>query len=126
MIHKFGNWSNELYLFSTIRIAVLVVFISHLTYGVTPMTRRAFVLTDLIVLVVLALLLAGLLFPAVLASREVARRRGCENRLRVMGVALRQYNDVYSVLPCHKFGPGSQNRISALTILLPYLGYENV
>jgi hypothetical protein len=46
--------------------------------------------------------------------------------LRVMGVALRQYNDVYSVLPCHKFGPGSQNRISALTILLPYLGYESV
>ncbi|MDR3109053.1 MAG: DUF1559 domain-containing protein [Planctomycetaceae bacterium] len=90
------------------------------------MKRHAFTLTELVTIILIALLVAGLFFPAVLASRETARRKGCENRLRALGVALNQYNDVHSVLPCHKFGTGSQGRISAFTILLPHIGYENV
>jgi hypothetical protein len=90
------------------------------------MQTNVFRLIDLIGISVIIVLIAGLVFPSVLASREAARRSACANQLRKLGDAIKQYHDVRKVLPCNKFGPGGEDRISGFTELLPYLGYPNV
>jgi hypothetical protein len=90
------------------------------------MPRKAFTLIDLLAILVIAILIVGLVFPSLQASRESARRTACTNQLKRLGVALKQYHDVHNVLPSHKFGPGSNDRISAFTMLLVHIGYENI
>lgn len=90
------------------------------------MRKNGFTLIDLIGVLVICILIAGLVFPTIQASREAARRSACANQLKRLGLALKQYHEVYNVLPSHKFGPGAGNRISAFTMLLPYLGHETV
>ncbi|MDR0610869.1 MAG: DUF1559 domain-containing protein, partial [Planctomycetaceae bacterium] len=90
------------------------------------MKRKAFTIIDLIVVIVIVAVITGLVFPALQASRESARRTSCVNQLKRLGVALKQYHNVHNVLPSHKFGPGSNDRISALTMLLTHVGYENI
>jgi prepilin-type processing-associated H-X9-DG protein len=81
---------------------------------------------DLISIIVIILLLMGFLIPSVLASREVSRRSACMNKLRQIGTAMQQYHEKHESLPGHKVGPGSGNRISAFTLLLPHLGYQGL
>jgi len=57
------------------------------------MSRKAFTLSDLIGVLVIAVLIAGLVFPTIQASREAARRSVCVNKLRQLGVAIKQYRD---------------------------------
>ncbi len=90
------------------------------------MRKNGFTLIDLIGVLVIAALIAGLVFPSVQPSREAARRTACANQLKRLGVALQQYHDTHNVLPGHKFGPGGEDRISGLTLLLPHLGHEAV
>lgn len=90
------------------------------------MRQNGFTLIDLVGVLVIIALIAGLVFPSIQASREAARRTACTNQLKRLGVALQQYHDAHNTLPGHKYGPGAQNRISAFTMLLPLLGHENV
>ncbi len=90
------------------------------------MRKNGFTLIDLIGVLVIAAMIAGLVFPSIQASREAARRSACANQLRRLGVAIKQYHDTFTVLPCNKFGPGAGDRKSGFTMLLPHLGYEGV
>ena len=90
------------------------------------MRKSGFTLVDLIGVLVIAAMIAGLVFPSIQASREAARRSACANQLRQLGVAVKQYHDAFNVLPCNKFGPGAGSRVSGLTVLLPHFGYQTV
>jgi type II secretory pathway pseudopilin PulG len=90
------------------------------------MKQKAFTIIDLITVLIIVAVITGLIFPSLQATRESARRTVCVNQLKRLGVALKQYHDVHNVLPSHKFGPGSNDRISAFTMLLTHIGYENI
>ncbi|QEG43789.1 DUF1559 domain-containing protein [Roseimaritima ulvae] len=83
------------------------------------------VLLGLCCLVVLSLLAMG-----IQAAREAARRMGCSNNLKQLGLACFNYHDTYSVLPpaCGGTGPtpgydtlSNQRRLSGFVGLIPFI-----
>ena len=61
--------------------------------------RRGFSLVELLVVVTVMAILAGLLLPAVQAGREAARRATCQNNLRQLAVAVLSYESASRRLP---------------------------
>lgn len=67
---------------------------------VLPKRQRAgFVLREILFLFAVALLPIVLLLPAIQAAREAARRMQCANNLKLIGLALQTYNDIWNKLP---------------------------
>jgi prepilin-type N-terminal cleavage/methylation domain-containing protein/prepilin-type processing-associated H-X9-DG protein len=81
-------------------------------------TPRGLTLIEILVVVSIIALLAALLFAAIQASREGARRAVCGNKLRQIGLATQQYISTHGVLPLD-WNEG--NGHSFLVALLPYL-----
>lgn len=104
-------------------------------------SRRAFTLLELLVVVAIIGVLVGLVLPAVQKVRDSANRLACQNNLKQMGLALHHYHDAHGSFPPAKVnsgsGPKSQSfypqdgkflvyNHTGFVFLLPYLEQDNL
>jgi len=88
-----------------------------------------FTLVELLVVIAIIGILIGMMFPAVSAMREAARRATCQQRLARLGMAIQKYEAGHDDAlppgttepkgPIHNVPPG--NHLSWTVHLLPYL-----
>lgn len=96
--------------------------------------RAAFTLVELLVVIAIIGILVGMLFPAIQAVREAARRTSCSNNMRQIGLAVANYESALSRFPVNQVGPGVSNGSGGFTTgyyswmvpLLPYVEQDNV
>ena len=90
--------------------------------------QEGFTLVELLVVITIIGILAGLLLPAVQQARESARRSKCENNLRQLALAVHNFSTTYGYLPQSKrpAGDTSSARYAGFTDLLPFLEKENL
>ena len=90
--------------------------------------QNGFTLVELLVVITIIGILAGLLLPAVQQARESARRSKCENNLRQLALAVHNFSTTYGYLPQSKrpAGDTSLARYAGFTDLLPFLEKENL
>lgn len=117
-------------------VTVVVFFtVGHLS-GEMAMKDRwqsGWTLVELVVVMAVSGLLLALVMPALLATRETARRNACHVQLRQLGLALQQFEQVRQVLPpgallgaettaAHQyFGRRGGSNHAWTPFLLPYL-----
>jgi prepilin-type N-terminal cleavage/methylation domain-containing protein/prepilin-type processing-associated H-X9-DG protein len=87
--------------------------------------RSAFTLVELLVVVVIISMLAGLLLPAVISAREAARRAQCTNNQKQLATAIFQYEVAKQHLPGFANKVGG-NALSWIQVLFPYLGRNDL
>ena len=84
----------------------------------------AFTLLELLVVIGVIGLIAGLLLPAVQSAREASRRAQCVSNLKQIGVAIASYQSVHGVFPTsqllNRFGVLS-NSLAEQVFILPYV-----
>ena len=88
--------------------------------------RQGFTLLELLVVTGVAALLAALLLPAVMISREAARRSLCQNNLKQFGLALHHFEGSRGAFPPARWDGrrDTTESISPHVRLLPYLGEQ--
>ena len=83
---------------------------------------RGFTLVELLVVIAIIGILVGMLFPAIQAVREAARRTSCANKIRQLALAVHNYES-----DRQKFPPGwNTTGWTWSTFLLPYIEQENL
>ncbi|HEY7308336.1 MAG TPA: DUF1559 domain-containing protein [Gemmataceae bacterium] len=89
----------------------------------TPRTRPAFTLFQLLVVLAILLILFALFMPAIVKARADAERAKATQNLKQMALGLHNYASTYNNL----FPPGvDDNHFSAASKLLPYMEQDNV
>src|SRR3954462_11430968 len=61
--------------------------------------RRAFTLTELMIVIAILGLMVGLMLPAIQAARESSRATACRNNLKQIGLALANYESTLKQYP---------------------------
>lgn len=88
--------------------------------------RSGFTLVELLVVIVIISILVGLLLPAIVGSRESARRAQCQHNLSQLGVALQTYESAKGYLPGYRNSFGSVSGLSWVAVLLPNIGRQDL
>ena len=78
-------------------------------------SRKGFTLIEILAVVTILGVLVALILPAVQAAREAARRIGCMNNLKQIGLAIHNYSAIYDVFP------HGLNGYTPHVAMLPYL-----
>ena len=78
----------------------------------TSPPQQRFTLVELLVVIAMIGILIGLMFPAVGAMQEAARRATCQGRLAHLGIALQKYESGYGVLPSGTTDPKDRSTMS--------------
>jgi prepilin-type N-terminal cleavage/methylation domain-containing protein len=94
--------------------------------------RPAFTIVEVLVVIAIIGVLAGLLLPAIQNAREAGRRLTCSTNLRQIGVALQLHHDFLNEFPYGRYRvyevkPGySEYKGTMKTYILPYLEQGNL
>ncbi|MGE3817875.1 MAG: DUF1559 domain-containing protein [Isosphaeraceae bacterium] len=105
---------------------------SRARQAMRPAERRGgFTLIEVLVVVTVIGVLAGLLLPAVQSAREAARRGRCAANLRQIGIGLAAYEATHGMFPPSQLtaGPGlpfSKSNISGHVFLLPHVDQQTL
>ncbi|MCX7428091.1 MAG: DUF1559 domain-containing protein [Planctomycetia bacterium] len=87
--------------------------------------NNGFTLVELLVVIAIIGILIALLLPAVQAAREAARRMGCSNNLRQVGMSLQTYHNSYERFPHGTFFDGTNSGWSWSAVVLPFMEEKN-
>lgn len=95
--------------------------------GLALKSKEGFTLIEVLVVIGIIGVVAGLALPAIQSAREAARRASCENNLKQIGIALHAYHDSNGTFPASYTFRGDRPELghhgyySPHTRLLPYL-----
>lgn len=90
------------------------------------LSRNGFTLVELLVVIAIIGILVGMMFPAVQAVREAARRTSCSNKIRQIGLATLNYESTHLHFPPPQIGAGGFSTLgSTFVLLLPYVEQGN-
>jgi prepilin-type N-terminal cleavage/methylation domain-containing protein len=86
--------------------------------------RTGFSLIELLIVMSIIALLAGLLLPAVQKAREAANRASCMNNLHQLGLAFQLYHNTSGCFPTVR--GACEGGASWAVLILPYLEQNNL
>ena len=88
--------------------------------------RPGFTLVELMVVIAIVAILAGLMVTAALKIHENANRSSCQHNLKQLALAVHNYHTTHKVLPPYATGKAGEIYGGWYVYLLPYVGRESL